>query len=88
MFFGAVGFFARRRTGSHHSARSAYQKVGKLAPAIKGCDPIQWPVEVSAPKGAPNVLLVMTDDVGFGATTPFGGPIPTATYERLAKKRF
>jgi arylsulfatase len=62
-----------------------YQKVGKLAPTIKDSDPIQWPVEVSAPKGAPNVLLILTDDVGFGATELFGGAIPTPTYDRLAK---
>ena len=63
-----------------------YQKVGKIAPTIKGSDPIKWPVEVSAPKGAPNVLLIMTDDVGFGATELFGGAIPTPTYDRLAKR--
>ncbi len=30
--------------------------------------------EVKAPKGAPNVVVVLIDDIGFGATTPFGGP--------------
>ena len=44
-----------------------------------------FPKEVEAPKGAPNVLLILTDDVGFGATSPFGGPVPTATMDRLAK---
>ncbi|WP_374529211.1 arylsulfatase [Acinetobacter sp.] len=62
-----------------------YQKVGKVAPAINDSDPVAWPIEVSAPKGAPNVLLIMTDDVGFGATQTFGGAIPTPTYDRLAK---
>ncbi|MBI4526725.1 MAG: arylsulfatase [Deltaproteobacteria bacterium] len=36
------------------------------------------------PKGAPNVLIVLIDDVGFGATSAFGGPINTPTAERLA----
>jgi len=45
-----------------------------------------FPKEVRAPKGAPNVLLIMTDDVGFGASSTFGGPIPTVTMDRLAKK--
>jgi arylsulfatase len=45
-----------------------------------------FPKELQAPKGAPNILLIMTDDVGFGATSPFGGPIPTPTFERLAKE--
>src|SRR3981081_4953363 len=34
--------------------------------------------------GAPTILLILTDDVGFGATSPFGGPIPTPTFDRLA----
>jgi arylsulfatase len=37
-----------------------------------------------APRGAPNILIVMTDDVGFGASSTFGGPIPTATADALA----
>ncbi len=44
-----------------------------------------FPKEVAAPKGAPNILLILTDDVGFGASSTFGGPIPTATMDRLAK---
>ncbi len=43
-----------------------------------------FPVEVAAPEGAPNVLVILTDDVGFGASSTFGGPIPTATMDRLA----
>jgi len=41
--------------------------------------------EVKAPEGAPNVLIVLIDDLGFGATTPFGGPIATPTLDRLAQ---
>src|SRR5262249_15625015 len=44
-----------------------------------------FPKGVSAPTGAPNVLLIMTDDTGFGAAGTFGGPIPTPTLDRLAK---
>jgi arylsulfatase len=43
-----------------------------------------WPKSPDAPGGAPNVLLVMTDDVGFGASSTFGGPIPTPSFDRLA----
>ena len=43
--------------------------------------PIQ---EIRPPKGAPNVLVVLIDDVGFGASSAFGGPINTPTAERLA----
>jgi len=40
--------------------------------------------EVKAPAGAPNVLLVMLDDMGFGMSSAFGGPIHMPTVERLA----
>jgi arylsulfatase len=39
---------------------------------------------VRPPAGAPNVLLIMLDDVGFGAASAFGGPANTPTAERLA----
>ena len=44
-----------------------------------------FPQPVTAPEGAPNVLLILTDDVGFGASSAFGGPIPTPTFERLRR---
>ena len=37
------------------------------------------------PKGAPNVLLIMTDDQGYGVSGTFGGVIPTPTMDRIAK---
>jgi arylsulfatase len=43
-----------------------------------------WPARVVPPKGAPNVLLIMTDDTGFGASSTFGGVIPTPTLDHLA----
>jgi arylsulfatase A-like enzyme len=43
-----------------------------------------WPPRVVPPKGAPNVLLIMTDDVGFGAPSTFGGVIPTPNLDRIA----
>ena len=45
---------------------------------------LDFPQEIKASKGAPNILLILTDDVGFGATSTFGGPIPTPTFDRLA----
>ena len=41
--------------------------------------------EVKAPKGAPNVVIVLIDDIGFGGPSTFGGPIQTPTLDRLAK---
>ena len=43
------------------------------------------PFSVEAPEGAPNVVVVLIDDIGFGATTPFGGAIETPTFDRLAR---
>ena len=41
--------------------------------------------EVKAPKGAPNVVIVLIDDVGFGGPSTFGGPIRTPTMDQLAQ---
>jgi len=41
---------------------------------------------IKPPEGAPNVVIVLIDDIGFGATTPFGGAIETPTFERLANE--
>jgi len=41
--------------------------------------------EVKAPAGAPNVVIVLIDDLGFGAPSTFGGPIATPTLDRLAQ---
>jgi arylsulfatase len=41
--------------------------------------------QVKAPAGAPNVVIVLIDDLGFGAPSTFGGPIPTPTLDRLAQ---
>ena len=43
------------------------------------------PFAVEAPAGAPNVLIILIDDVGFGASGTFGGPVPMPTLERLAQ---
>lgn len=57
---------------------------GMIAPTIADARP-EMPRRLSAPAGAPNVVLVMTDDVGFAASSAFGGPIPTPNLERLAR---
>ncbi|MCM2416710.1 arylsulfatase [Streptomyces sp. RKAG293] len=40
--------------------------------------------ELRPPEGAPNVLVIMLDDVGYGASSAFGGPCETPVFERLA----
>jgi arylsulfatase A-like enzyme len=44
-----------------------------------------WPPRVVPPKDAPNILLIMTDDAGFGVPSTFGGVIPTPTMDRIAE---
>src|SRR5271166_1964103 len=44
-----------------------------------------WPPRLVPPKGAPNVLLIMTDDQGYGVSGTFGGVIPTPTLDRVAR---
>ncbi|MGE0369617.1 MAG: arylsulfatase [Candidatus Dadabacteria bacterium] len=56
---------------------------GKIGRTAKDSTP-DFPKGVTAPPGAPNVLLIITDDVGFGASSTFGGPIETPNFQRLA----
>jgi len=44
-----------------------------------------WPPRIVPPKGAPNVLLILTDDQGFGVPGTFGGVIPTPALDRIAQ---
>ena len=44
-----------------------------------------WAPRIVPPEGAPNVLLIITDDAGFGVPSTFGGVIPTPTMDRVAK---
>lgn len=46
----------------------------------------QWPAPVRAPEGAPNVLLILVDDAGFGNPSAFGGLTHTPNLERLASE--
>src|SRR5499427_2103277 len=56
---------------------------GKIGRTAKDSTP-DFAKSIEAPAGAPNVLLILTDDVGFGASSTFGGPIQTPTFQRLA----
>jgi arylsulfatase A-like enzyme len=56
---------------------------GEIGRTAKDSKP-DFPKSVEAPKGAPNILLILTDDIGFGASSPFGGPIQTPNFQRLA----
>ncbi|MBR0957654.1 arylsulfatase [Bradyrhizobium japonicum] len=57
---------------------------GEISPNAVQSKPY-WPARVVPPKGAPNILLIMTDDVGFAAPSTFGGVIPTPALDRIAE---
>jgi Sulfatase len=57
---------------------------GEIAPNATESKPY-WPALVMPPKGAPNILLIVTDDVGFAAPSTFGGVIPTPALDRIAQ---
>ena len=57
---------------------------GFIAPNFVNSQP-GWPPAVMPPEGAPNVLLILIDDAGFGSNSAFGGVVPTPTLDKLAK---
>ena len=56
---------------------------GKIGETYKDSEGA-WPKLPAAPAGAPNVVVILLDDVGFGQTGTFGGPVPTPALDKLA----
>lgn len=56
---------------------------GVINPSAPDSTPVR-PSIVYPPAGAPNVVVVLLDDVGFGAASTFGGPVPTPALDRIA----
>ena len=96
MLFATVGVRAQQTSGAKCSPAATTTIDGKSLPpqppnfggvinlSAKDSKPC-WPAQVVPPKGAPNVLLIMTDDQGYGVSGTFGGVIPTPTMDRIAK---
>ena len=60
-------------------------RIGRITYDAKDPDTQNPPIEqLRPPKGAPNVLIVLIDDAGFGSSSAFGGPCQTPNAERLA----
>jgi arylsulfatase A-like enzyme len=57
---------------------------GTVAPKREGSRPA-WPEQVKAPAGAPNIVLILLDDVGFGMPSTFGAPAATPELDKLAR---
>src|ERR1700722_10663391 len=58
-----------------------YGTIGKTYKDSKS----EFPQPITPPKGAPNVLIILIDDLGFGGTATYGGLIPTPTTDTLQK---
>ncbi|MCS0503531.1 arylsulfatase [Ancylobacter mangrovi] len=59
---------------------------GAVGTTFKDSDPAAFPAPVTAPKGAPNVLLILLDDVGFGQFEVSGGGVPSPSLDQLARE--
>jgi arylsulfatase len=64
--------------------RPDFHFPGNVGRTYKDSDPAQFPQPVQAPKGAPNVVLILIDDAGFGQFSTFGGGVPSPTMDKLA----
>jgi Sulfatase len=64
--------------------RPDFHFPGNTGRTFQGSNPPQFPQPVKAPKGAPNVVLILIDDAGFGQFSTFGGMVPSPTMDRLA----
>ncbi len=66
--------------------RPDFRYEGKIGKTYKLSDPPQFPKPVTAPEGAPNIVVILLDDTGFGQYSTFGGGIPSPTLDRLASE--
>jgi arylsulfatase len=57
-----------------------------LTNAAAGGPPPAWPPVIKPPAGAPNIVLILLDDVGYSWSSVFGGPVPTPNIDRLASR--
>ncbi|KAA1249995.1 arylsulfatase [Mycobacterium simiae] len=64
--------------------RGTAEFTGIINPTATDATPVK-PTITYPPAGAPNVVVVLLDDVGFGAASTFGGPIPTPTLDKVAR---
>jgi arylsulfatase len=64
--------------------RPDFHFTGEVGRTYQDSDPAQFPQPVQPPAGAPNILLILLDDAGFGQFSTFGGGVPSPTMDRLA----
>jgi hypothetical protein len=80
---------ARAQRHHHHRAASSCRRPDPEFGGVIKNGALQstpwWAPRIVPPKEAPNVLLIITDDAGFGVPSTFGGVIPTPTMDRIAR---
>jgi len=86
----ATGAETAPSAGNHADSRSSLpmrlsEFEGKIGKTYKESES-HWQNPPAAPEGAPNVLIILLDDVGFGQTSTFGGLIPTPNLDKLASE--
>ena len=88
--FGAV--FAPAFTPGYSETATSATNLPRLPPEFRGTigrtyrqSRPDYPEAPKAPADSPNILLVLTDDVGFASSSTFGGPVPTPALDRLAE---
>ncbi len=88
-----IGLVACTGPANRDTSGAAGEQLPRPDPAFTGTvgetyetSKAAYPAPVRAPRGAPNVLLILLDDVGFGMAGTFGGPVPTPTLDRLAAR--
>jgi arylsulfatase A-like enzyme len=75
---------AQERSTPSVLPRPDFHFPGNVGRTVPDSDPAIFPQPVQAPKGAPNVVLILLDDAGFGQFSTFGGGVPSPTMDRLA----
>src|SRR6516225_4566704 len=66
--------------------RPDFHFPGNVGRTYLDSDPPTFPQIIRPPKGAPNILLILLDDVGFGQFSLTGGGVPSPAMEKLAKQ--
>jgi arylsulfatase len=83
--FGMLLLFSfHTKVSAQYSPTPSFEgKIGKTVSETKEAFPDR---QIKAPEGAPNVVWILIDDIGYGATTAFGGLIETPNFDRLANQ--
>jgi arylsulfatase len=76
--------YAQTPPGQLSLPRPDFHFNGPVGCTVEDSAPASFPQIVRPPKGAPNIVLVLLDDVGFGQFSVFGGGVPSPTMEKLA----